>query len=383
MSLSYRVMRFGLLVGLLFGALRGLSAQVLCELSGPGGVAYCDRFALTNRLSNAGDTFAGLMITQQLPSTSYTYLPGQSSLLLNGAPILTGSAADPVETNGTQLVWNLTNLVGSVNINHLLITELFYNTGGVNPLASNQWIELFNPLTNSVSLAGWAIRDALPGQTDLLPAADIGPREFLVVAASSNAFRALYTNYTGQVLEVADHTLGSSLNFYADGIFLVNSNGTTVDGVSYGASTAAFSPAASTTSVFKSLARDPAYQDANTRSDWIEHTPDPGSGRLPVGIPNGDVVTLVFGLQARCGAVSGQFTAQAAYQQPVGTPATNVASTFVTMLPGALTIQKTPSLQSAGVDDLAAWTITVNNRGLGAAVNVRVSDTLGLSLIHI
>jgi hypothetical protein len=58
--------------------------------------------------------------------------------------------------------------------------------------------------------------------------------------------------------------------------------------------------------------RDPAYQHANTRSDWIEHTPDPGSGRLPVGIPNGDVVTLVFGLQARCGAVSGQFTAQAA-----------------------------------------------------------------------
>ena len=372
---------FGLVV--IFLALTDLAlAQVVLSLNGPQAVNYCDRFALTNTLSNAGETLSHLVVTQSLPSASYQYVPGQSLVLLDGAPVRTGLAAEPIATNGTTLVWDLTNLVGKVSTDHLLITEVFYNTGGTAPDPSRQWIELFNPTTNAVSLAGWTIKDALPGQTDAVPAVAVSPFGFLIVAASTNAFLADHPGYSGALTEVADGTLGKGLNYFASGISLIDPAGHVVDAMSYGASTAAFSPPCPTVAAGHSLARDPADTDTNTRSDWTDRAlPEPGTGRLPLGVPGGSEVTVIFQVDVRCGTVSGEFVASAAFQQPDG-GAMNVATgaTFVTMLPGSLTVTKTPSLQSAGIGDTVVWTITVRNEGFGKAVNAVVTDTLGSGL---
>jgi uncharacterized repeat protein (TIGR01451 family) len=363
-------------------ALTGLvQAQVVFTLNGPASVSDCDRLALTNICMNAGATLSHLTITQSLPSASYVYAPGQSLVLLNGTPVSAGAAADPA-TNGNLLVWDLTNLVATANTDHLLISEVYYNTGGTTPDLTKQWLELYNPTPNSIALAGWSIKDALPGQISALPATNMAPFSFLIVAASANAFRTAYPSYSGSVAEVTNGALGKGLNYFASGVSLLNPASNVVDAVSFGGSTAAFSPPCATVSAGHSLARNPTDQDGNTRSDWIDKdTPNPGTGYLPLGVPNGGIVKVIFQMDVRCGAASGEFVASAAFQQPDG-GTTNVATaaTFVTLLPGSLTVTKTPSLQSAGVGDSAVWTITVRNEGFGRAVNVAISDKLGSGL---
>ena len=369
---------WGLLVGLTLGGVCRGRAQIVLDTSAPASVPYCRTFTVTNTFLNNGDTFGGLVVTQEFPQASFQYIAGSTTARVNGAVALTGAAADPATNAAGSLVWALTNLAASAGIDHLLITELYYNTP-LTPMADNQWIELFNPTTNTVSMAGWSIRDALPGQTDALPAFDFAPGEFVVIAGRTNAFLAANPGYSGRVFEVADGTLGSSLNDFADGIFLINAASQTVDAVSYAASTAAFNPPVPGVAVGHSIARDPANEDTDTRSDWIDcATPTPGTGRLPVGVPHGGAVSVVSSYRTICGAISGQFLTTAVYQQPPGAaPATASGATFVTLLPGTLNVRKTPAVQAAGPGDIVSWDLTISNDGLGDVVNGVVVDQLG------
>ena len=62
-----------------------------------------------------------------------------------------------------------------------------------------------------------------------------------------------HPGYSGQVLEVADFAIGSGLNSFGDGVILRNAASNWVDAVSYGASTAAFSPSVPTVAAGQSI----------------------------------------------------------------------------------------------------------------------------------
>ena len=363
----------------------GLLAPVLqagtnVTLTAPANISLCDTLVLTNRIASGSDALAHLIVTNTLPSPGYTYIPGQTVVTLPSGTV-TSNAADPVSiVGGTNLVWDLRSVASDSSVSHLLITELFYNSANTTPsIDVYQWIELFNPTPAPITCVNWSLRDAVPGKVNALPSMTIAPGEFVIVAASNDYFRTVYPSYTGQLFQVSSGKLGSGLNLFGDGISLLDGSSSVVDSVSYGS--AAVAPVVHTVVAGHSLARDPANQDSDTAADWADQTtPDPGSGTIPTGLQAGNAVQIVYKVAVACGAVGAQFFSRAGFEQPPGTPDSAQASVYVTVNPGALTITESPLSQSAGVGDLVAWTMTINNTGYGDARHAVVTETLGAGL---
>ncbi|MGB3943263.1 MAG: hypothetical protein WBK88_00530, partial [Methanothrix sp.] len=106
-----------------------------------------------------------------------------------------------------------------------------------------------------------------------------------------------------------------------------------------------------------------------------------------LGATNGDLaagerIRIDFNLTACCAAPSGgRIRDEVIYQGG----SVSRSSTSILVKQGFLKVTKTPTVVEAGVGDVVDWTITVENTGLGPAVNVLMNDTLtsGLNLLSI
>ena len=101
-------------------------------------------------------------------------------------------------------------------------------------------------------------------------------------------------------------------------------------------------------------------------------------------LPPGETVTISYEMTTTCAAVSGTDIITVDFEDcdDPGVPLQNVSSTSVEILPGAIVVSKTPSIQDASVGDLVTWTITVENTGIGTVSNVEVVDVLGSGLAY-
>ncbi|MBU1048685.1 DUF11 domain-containing protein [Candidatus Bipolaricaulota bacterium] len=99
-------------------------------------------------------------------------------------------------------------------------------------------------------------------------------------------------------------------------------------------------------------------------------------------LPPGESITLSYDMATTCAAVSGTDIITVDFENCAipGAPLQNVSSTSVEILPGAVVISKTPSVQDASVGDPVTWTITVENTGLGTVSNVEIVDVLDSGL---
>lgn len=337
----------------------------------------CDTVVFTNGFVNLGTTLDGLVITNTL-ATGTRYVTNRTVITLPSGQVLTGSAAEPTSNlGGTNLVWDFSGLTTDSGISHLLISEVFYDPTGAGE-ESNEWVEIYNPTADAISIAGYSLGDALPGQYDLLPTVSVQPGQFIVVAASTTAFYLAHGGYTGVVIGVADETLGSSLNNFGDGVFLRDASSNLVDAVSYGGSSAAFNPGATAVSEGSSLVRNPANADNNNRNDWTSGSPSPGSGTVLTGVSPGAELTIRFMAELSCSAQTAYFRSGARYQQPAGgsTLYANTAWNLSLQVPN-LTLTKRPSVQYGGFGDTVIWTVRVENAGYGQADNVTLRDTRG------
>jgi hypothetical protein len=322
------------------------SAQIDNVLYAPEESSICETLTFTNIIVNLGDPLSGLIVTQKFPNTDFVYVPSNSLVYLPDGSVLSNAAAEPVSADGTNLVWDFSAQTGTSTVNHLLLSEVFYHTTNTDPAVEKgfQWIEIYNPMNAPVTVTNWYIEDAAPGVRDDLPAFTIAPGEFVIIAGRTNDFLSMYPAYTGQVYEVADGQIGSGLNHFGDGVILFNEGGTRQDAMSYGASNRGLSPPIPTVAEGHSLERDPANEDTNTRNDWVDQpTPDPGDGNVVVGIMGGESVSIVYQVEVTCEAVSAQFFARAAYEQPPGSaPDSDSSSVFLTINRADLTIRKSP-----------------------------------------
>ena len=96
----------------------------------------------------------------------------------------------------------------------------------------------------------------------------------------------------------------------------------------------------------------------------------------------GETVTVEFALETGCGTISGTLGARVDFVQG-GTGYWVSDSQPVEILPGAVRIEKIPSVISAGVGDEVTWTLVVENTGLGPIYNVVVTDVLGSGLSYV
>ncbi|MBP7867408.1 MAG: Ig-like domain repeat protein [Acidobacteria bacterium] len=99
-------------------------------------------------------------------------------------------------------------------------------------------------------------------------------------------------------------------------------------------------------------------------------------------LDNGQTLNLSISLQTGCGAVSGSLAARADYLI-AGTPSFEESSRAVQVLPGAVSIRKTPAVVSRAVGQDVTWTLTVENTGYGTIRNVVITDVLGAGLQYV
>lgn len=157
----------------------------------------------------------------------------------------------------------------------VVINEVFYDppTAGGDP--DDEWVELYNTTAHAISLEHWRLADHI--SQDVLPAVDLPPHGFVVVAASAS-FRSLYPWYDG-LLIVLDSPIGNGLNNNGDSLWLRDERGRAVDAVSYGEDTGAMFPAVPAVPEGYSLERVPAGHDTDTAGDWFPRSmPSPGYG---------------------------------------------------------------------------------------------------------
>lgn len=369
---------FGFFLCLAFFPLATLGQVTLTLGSGSSG-NWCDTLTVTSKFTNVGSTLDGLWITNQLPAGMY-YVTNQTTITMPNGQVVTGSSAEPVISGGTNLVWDFSDAASDSGISHLLISEVMYDpSGDANYEDTNEWFEIYNPTANDILMEGYSILDAIPSQSDNLPTATVPAGGYVIVAACTNAFRILYPDYAGTVIEVDDKTLGSGLNNFADGLFLRNASAVTVDAVSYGGSSAAFSPGVTAVSEGQSIVRNPVNADNNRAADWVAgNPPTPGSGYVLAGISQNGSVTVVYRIELGCAAASANLRASAGFLQPAGGAAGSASTTYALSVLGShLNVFKRPILQSAAYGETVVWTVRVENVGFGVARNVDVIDTRG------
>jgi len=360
-----------------------LVAGVTVSVTYPPHATPCDTLSVTTKVVNTGATLSQLSVSQILPGgTSYQYVSNSLQVTVSGGVTITNEAGVLTLNGGTNLVFDFSHLQSTNGPTNLLISEVF--PGGSS--LGQQWLELYNPTANPISLAGWSIRDARPGVSESLPTVTIQPGQFLVVAASTNSFLSAYPSFTNALVEISGNLIGNGLNRYADGLFLVNSNSVTVDKISWGFDTSGLNPAVPyTTTTTASLARNPANVNSGTAHDWVQqNTPDPGSGVVQSGVASGTTISIVYQLTAKCGGVGGYFNTAASYQQPPGS-SNQISSSvnFIAFETPVLLVSKTPQVQQAALNDLVTWQLQVHNSGFGVARNTVLYDSIDSGLVFV
>jgi uncharacterized repeat protein (TIGR01451 family) len=113
---------------------------------------------------------------------------------------------------------------------------------------------------------------------------------------------------------------------------------------------------------------------------WDIDAQCPGS---PFTLNNGDTLNIAFDLATDCTAVSGSLNTYIDYQIS-GTPfCDNTGAHSIQVLPGGVTIKKTPNVIPQELWQNVTWTLTIENTGFGVIENVVVTDVLDAGLAYV
>jgi len=102
----------------------------------------------------------------------------------------------------------------------------------------------------------------------------------------------------------------------------------------------------------------------------------------PFTLNNGATLNVAFDLATDCSAVSGSLNVRIDYEIS-GTPMLDETGVLsIQVLPGGLTIKKTPNVIPQEIGQDVTWTLTIENTGFGTIENVVVTDVLGAGLAY-
>ncbi len=164
---------------------------------------------------------------------------------------------------------------GTAGINHMVVSEVYYQAdsshGGQ---TEDQWIELYNPTSASISLSGWTIRTNASSQT-LPNNTTLAAGSYMVLAGTASV-RTIWTiPANSQVIPFQSSFAGFAIA--GDHVYLQDPTGVRVDAVSYGTDTTAFSPAVTAVQLGHAITRKNLVTDTNSNSDWNDAAaPTPG-----------------------------------------------------------------------------------------------------------
>lgn len=164
----------------------------------------------------------------------------------------------------------------------LLITEVLYDltnstTSPQGAESANEWVEIYNGTGSDVNLGSYVIGDA--SSTDALPNVTLPAGKFAIITSSSTT--ANFWSIPGDaVVVVLTSNIGQNgLSNAGEVVRLITTASTTVDQVSWGSNTEAFSPSVIDVpeNSGSSISRKSKTVDTDTASDWeTRSTPNPG-----------------------------------------------------------------------------------------------------------
>jgi len=181
----------------------------------------------------------------------------------------------------------------------LLISEVLFSPNSDEP--AREWIELYNRGNNPLALAEYLVGDAesfgdREGMFCFPQESTIGSGQVIVIANQAVTFFANYGfkpdyEMTSSQPDVPDlincvgwASGGINLNNTGDEVIILGRDFDVLEAVSWGSSTFAFNPPASTVIKGHSLERRPGNMDSNTAGEWLDQ-PDPEPGKVDLSIP--------------------------------------------------------------------------------------------------
>ncbi len=141
----------------------------------------------------------------------------------------------------------------------------------VSPLGGNnvEWVELFNPTSNPISVNGWVIKDDTI-QTDTLPNVSIPAGGYAILVSSDTLVNT--ATLSALIIPLDTTGVGNGLN-NTGGDSVELKNGTvTVDAMNYGDVHTFFSGTLAIPTVGKTISRKPNGIDTSIVGDWTTNT---------------------------------------------------------------------------------------------------------------
>ncbi|TAK61709.1 MAG: lamin tail domain-containing protein [Dehalococcoidia bacterium] len=152
----------------------------------------------------------------------------------------------------------------------VVLNEVMYDPGS----GGSEWVELYNAGDAPVDLRGWSMADG--GGSDVLRDGVIGPRGYLVIAAS-DSFRTAFPEFNGQLV-VLGGRIGNALGNDGDSLSLSDASGAVVDAVSWGWDRSVLDPPISDVLPGHTIERRTAGVDTDSANDWTDTlSPSPGA----------------------------------------------------------------------------------------------------------
>lgn len=158
------------------------------------------------------------------------------------------------------------------SLDHLIISEVYYDVDDLHGDETNEWLEIYNGTGADIDISGWVIEDNT--SQDLIPGGTVVPNGGFIILTGSDTTSGFWGN-------VPMVNMGGSIgNGLAgnDVILLKNLEATVMDAVSYGTNTEAFDPPVPSVIEGHSIYRSDLKIDTNTAADWSDSdTPKPGT----------------------------------------------------------------------------------------------------------
>jgi hypothetical protein len=188
---------------------------------------------------------------------------------------------------------------------HMVINEVYYDPDSKHCSQQskewqNEWIELYNPTENPVSLTNWQIGDNSNNWETILTFPPIPAYGFAVItpkASTKDIYWSVPTEKT--VIIETGNKIGNGLDNDGDRVILKDASGNVVDSVSWGTDTSAFNPSVPVVAEGHSISRCPLGFDTDQASDWIDlENPTPGWDSTELGSCGASGELTVPGIQS-------------------------------------------------------------------------------------
>ena len=182
----------------------------------------------------------------------------------------------------------------------VVISEVDADTPLAGTDTNNEWFELQNVSTQSITLTNWTITDNV--SSDTIPTVTIGPGGHVIVAATLTGFASEHPGFSGTVLAIADGAIGNGLANSGDALTLKDSSGAVVDGLSWGSNTTVLNPSAGVDSSTNTNQRNSTGTDTDTSADWTRAAETPNGIVSPTLSSGAAVISQLYGAGGNSGS---------------------------------------------------------------------------------